>query len=402
MGMYSAGYEDRGAPRSTRRSSEPAMSRITILTCLLVGAAIVSPSALAETALQKGVRQYNARQYTEAISTLMAAAQQDGRNPEVHYNLGNAFLQTGDSVRAVREYELGYSLAGSGPVAAYCRSALAGVRQRNRSSMANTTYRTVAYPGARPVIHCPVGTESHHEPVPKGKSGLSPEEWQVFRPYFEKHASGIEYKMIANMVPNWQNLTGLSEMYLYIDRNRKLRARIFRCTTDEGVSAALLEAVRSLDGSPLIDFPKEIKAESFNFYHGVPMGTVVAALRQQGVSTSTAVTMTNTKANLQQAGQSATQGKLQAPAATTAVNASLQNTKVSADVAGKIVGKNTTELKATQQVLPPDTAAQDVKGQIITDSAQKSVSGQLTDTSTQAKIEPPTPKSTDEKAVPAK
>lgn len=117
------------------------MTRITILTCLLVGAAIVSPGAWAETALQKGVRQYNARQFTEAISTLMAAAQQDGRNPEIHYNLGNAFLQTGDSVRAVREYELGYSLAGTGPVAAYCRSALAGVRQRNRSTMANTTYR---------------------------------------------------------------------------------------------------------------------------------------------------------------------------------------------------------------------------------------------------------------------
>lgn len=223
------------------------MTRITILTCLLVAAAIVSPAALAETALQKGVRQYNARQFSEAINTLMAAAQQDGRNPEVHYNLGNAFLQTGDSVRAVREYELGYSLAGTGPVAAYCRSALAGVRQRNRSTTANTTYRTVAYPGARSVIHCPVGTESHHEPVPKGKSGLSAEEWQVFRPYFEKHASGIEYKMIASMVPNWQNLTGISEMYLYIDRNRKLRARVFRCTTDEAVNAALLEAVRSLD-----------------------------------------------------------------------------------------------------------------------------------------------------------
>lgn len=374
------------------------MTRITILTCLLVGAAIVSPSALAETALQKGVRQYNARQFTDAISTLMVAAQQDGRNPEVHYNLGNAFLQTGDSVRAVREYELGYSLAGTGPVAAYCRSALAGVRQRNRSSMANTTYRTTAYPGARSVIHCPVGTESHHEPVPKGKSGLSPEEWQVFRPYFEKHASGVEYKMIANMVPNWQNLTGLSEMYLYIDRNRKLRARIFRCTTDEGVSAALLEAVRSLDGSSLIDFPREIKAESFNFYHGVPMGTVVAALKQQGVSTSTSMTMTNTNANLRQTGQSAAQGTLQTPAATTAVNASLQNTKVTADVAGKVIGKNTTELKATQQVLPPDTAAQDVKGQVLTDPAQKSVSGQLTDTSTQIKID--TPKPTDDKPLP--
>lgn len=376
------------------------MTRITILTCLLVGAAIVSPSALAESALQKGVRQYNARQFTEAISTLMGALQQDGRNPEIHYNLGNAFLQTGDSVRAVREYELGYSLAGTGPVAAYCRSALAGVRQRNRSATANSTYRSVAYAGSHSVIRCPVGTESHHEGVPKGKSGLSPDEWRIFRPYFEKRASGVEYKMIANMVPNWQNATGISEMYLYIDRNRKLRARVNRFTSDEAVNAALLEAARSLDGSSLIDFPPGIKAESFNFYHGVNLGDVVAALKLQGTSTSTSVTMTNTNANLRQLGQSAAQGKLQTPAATTAVDASLQNTKITSDVAGKVISKNTTELKATQQVLPPDTAAQDVKGQVITDSAQKAVSGQLTDTSTQIKIEPPKP--TDGQAVPAK
>ncbi len=224
----------------------------------------------------------------------------------------------------------------------------------------------------------------------------------------KKEPAGVEYKMIANMVPNWQNATGISEMYLYIDRNRKLRARVNRFTSDEAVNAALLEAARSLDGSSLIEFPPGIKAESFNFYHGVDLGQVVAALKMQGTSTSTSVTMTNTNANLRQTGQSAAQGKLQTPATTTAVNASLQNTKVTADVAGKVISRNTTELKATQQVLPPDTAAHDVKGQIITDTAQKAVSGQLTDTSTQAKIEPPSPKPpgdktpTGEKTVPTK
>jgi len=379
------------------------MTRITILTCLLLGAAIVSPSALAETALQKGVRQYNARQFTEAISTLMIAAQQDGRNAEVHYNLGNAFLQTGDSVRAVREYELGYSLAGTGPVAAYCRSALAGVRQRNRSSMANTTYRTTSYAGSRSVIKCPIGTESHHDGVQKSRTGLSAAEWSVWKEYYDKAFKRIEMRVILSMVPNWQNMTGISELYYYVDRNRKLRARVNRSTTDDAVNAALLEVVRNLDGSSQIEFPSIIKVESFNFYHGVNLGEVALALKQQGNSTSTAVTMTNTNASLRQTGQSAAQGKLQTPAASTDVSASLKDPKVTADVAGKVISKNTTELKATQQILPPDAAVQDVKGQVVkdtaqkavpgqlTDTAQKEVTGQVTDTSTQIKMEPPKP-----------
>jgi hypothetical protein len=82
--------------------------------------------------------------------------------------------------------------------------------------------------------------------------------------------------------------------------------------------------------------------------------------------------MTNTNAKLQQAGQTATQGKLQTPPGSTAVNASLQNSKITADVAGKVIGQNNTELKAVQQTLPPDTASQNVKGQVLPNPPQPS------------------------------
>ncbi len=183
MGKSITGMKVMATPVELDAVQCSAMTRITILTCLMLTAAIASPSALAETALQKGVRQYNARQFTEAISTLMAAAQQDGRNPEIHYTLGNAFLQTGDSVRAVREYELGYSLAGTGPVAAYCRSALAGVRQRNRSATANTTYRSVAY-GGRSVIHCPGRNRKSPRRSAKGHKWLVARRMENFQTIF--------------------------------------------------------------------------------------------------------------------------------------------------------------------------------------------------------------------------
>lgn len=360
------------------------MARIKILTVLLVLAVMPAPS-LAETALQRGVRQYTARQFSQAVSTLTTAAQQEPKNPEIHYNLANALLQTGDSVKAVREYELGYALAGSGPIATYCSSALAGIRQRNRNSRTSTQYYRTTYNGVqRTVIRCPVGTESHHDGVEKAHSGLSPEEWSVWRVYYDKAFRKLEMRVILAMVPNWQSMTGISELYYYVDRHRKLRARVNRSTTDDAVNAALLEVVRNLDGSQAIDFPPNIKADSFNFYHGVDLGEVSLALRQQAASTSTTATLSNTSAKLQQTAQSANQGKLPGAATNTATNASLQNTKVTADVAGKVISKNSTELKATQQTLPPDAASQTVKGQVLVEPAEKEVSGQL-------KVEPPTP-----------
>lgn len=353
------------------------MTRTTILTALLLAAIFCQPT-LAETALQKGVRQYNARQFTEAVSTLLAAAQLEPRNAEIHYNLGNAFLQTGDSVRAVREYELGYALAGTGPVASYCSSALAGIRQRNRNSRTSTQYyRTVSNGMSRTAIRCPVGTESHHDGVEKARTGLSSEEWSVWRVYYDKAFRRLEMRVILSMVPNWENMTGISELYYYVDRHRKLRARVNRSTTDDAVNAALLEIVRNLDGSSAIDFPSSIRADSFNFYHGVDLGEVAQTLRQQGASTSTSATMTNTSARLQQTGQAANQGKLQGAPASTAVNASLQSTKVTADVAGKVIGKNNTELKATQQVLPPDMASQNVKGEVLPVPPSQNVKGEV-------------------------
>jgi signal recognition particle subunit SEC65 len=365
------------------------MTRISILTCLLFGALITSSAAGAETALEKGVRQYNARQFKEALSTLMIAAQQDNRNPAVHYNLGNAFIQNGDSIKAVREYELGYSLAGTGPIANYCRSALAGVRQRDRNSTATSSYRDAASSTSKASVRCPIGTESHHDGVQKVNNGLSPQEWAIWQAQFDRVIRRAEMRVIPRSVQDWQNMTGICELYYYVDRNRKLRARVNRSTTQDSVNAALLEVVRSLDGSSQIEFPPIISVDSFNFYHGVNLGDVALALKRENPSTT--ATMTSTSANLRQTGMTGAQGKLQVPPVATDVSAALRNPKITSDVAGKVISKNNTqtEMKATQNVLPPDPATQDVKGKVVNDRAQKNVSGQITDTSTQGKIEPP-------------
>ncbi len=352
---------------------------------------MTSPAAGAETTLEKGVRQYKAGQFKEALSTLMIAAQQDNRNPAVHYNLGNAFIQNGDSIRAVREYELGYSLAGTGPIANYCRSALAGVRQRDRSSTRTSSYRDAAYSSSRSSVRCPIGTESHHDGVQKAHSGLSSQEWLTWQAQFDRVIRRAEMRVIPRSVQDWQNMTGICELYYYVDRNRKLRARVNRSTTDDSVNAALLEVVRSLDGSSQIEFPPIISVDSFNFYHGVNLGDVALALKRENPSTS--ATMTSTSANLRQTGVTGVQGKLPLPPTATDVSAALRSTKITADVAGKVISKNNTqtEMKATQNILSPDPATQDVKGKVVIDGAQKNVSGQITDTSTQGKTEPQKP-----------
>lgn len=353
------------------------MTKFILNFLLVLMATAVSTAAQAETLLERGVRQYNAGQYTDAIATLMSAVQQNNRDPAAHYNLGNAFMRTKDTIRAAREYELGYSLAGVGPVATYCRSALAGIRQQGgKTGVVNVTRTSGPYTGPRSNVRCPVGTESHHDGgVQRVGRGLPPDEWAVWSVQFDYAFRKLESKIFAKMVPNWQDMSGECELYYSVDRNHRLRARINRSTADDSVNAACLEVARALDGTNLLNFPPTVHADEFNFYHGVRLYELVMAMKREGYSTNTSATMTSTNANLRQTGLTAAQQRLGGIPTSTDLNGALRT----ADVNGRIISKNNKqkELKATQLALPPDTASHEVSGQLVSDPAQKNVDGQL-------------------------
>lgn len=102
--------------------------RILALIALGIGAvaisSLISPAALAASALDLGVKAYNAGHYKAAISYINQAAAQTPRNARIHYYRANTLAKLGRHPEALREYRISYSLDPYGDCASYCRAAL--------------------------------------------------------------------------------------------------------------------------------------------------------------------------------------------------------------------------------------------------------------------------------------
>ena len=73
---------------------------------LLVGLfAAFSSSLLAQDALQQAATAYDSLQYEQAVSLYEQVAAQQGVNPELYYNLGNAYYKQKNYPKAILNYE---------------------------------------------------------------------------------------------------------------------------------------------------------------------------------------------------------------------------------------------------------------------------------------------------------
>lgn len=103
-----------------------AFSVVTIL--LLAG---FNP-AVAETAFEQGVRNYNAGRYKHAVVFLSQAVSLDPTNSLCHYYLANTLTRLNQAKEALLEYQICKRLNPTGPVANYCRQALDALSRQHK------------------------------------------------------------------------------------------------------------------------------------------------------------------------------------------------------------------------------------------------------------------------------
>jgi tetratricopeptide (TPR) repeat protein len=99
------------------------------LKCAILGCALwanlgYGGSVQAATALDQGIRAYNAGKYDEAIGRLGQAESTEFNNPILHYYLANALAKTKQTPDAIKEYKVALALEPNGQLADYCRQAL--------------------------------------------------------------------------------------------------------------------------------------------------------------------------------------------------------------------------------------------------------------------------------------
>ncbi|HEY9715019.1 MAG TPA: hypothetical protein V6C72_16235 [Chroococcales cyanobacterium] len=333
--------------------------------------------------VERGIAQYNAGQYRQSVDTLMSALSGNANDPQIHYHLGNALCQVGDYVRALREYDLGYRLSRTGPIAYYCRQAIAGCRQKldNIHSLNIIEHNNRRLPAVAMInpsigsnttrlhgnVHCPVGTYSHPGGVDQWPNGPPMAEYVKWLKTFNLCMQQVVHDRIRR-IPHWETITGKCELYVTIDSHNRLRARVERSDTDEAVNQILLDAIKYLDGSNAIAY--HFPMDGFHFYYGFIYP--VPQLYGDFNSNRTTATLTNTRtsASVSQlaVGLGLTEYKFRAPAESSQLTGALGS--------GSVFGKLLTPkaLKANQLRLIDfaplgEITQKEVNGTVISRSA---------------------------------
>lgn len=97
----------------------------------------------------KGVKEYNAGNYYEAIGLLGEAEPTDFNNPVLHYYLANAYSKTNQKDDAIKEYKIALALEPQGQLASYCERAL---RVLHGVPPAASASKSPKYPSGNPIL----------------------------------------------------------------------------------------------------------------------------------------------------------------------------------------------------------------------------------------------------------
>jgi tetratricopeptide (TPR) repeat protein len=111
---------------------------------------LLSPApAGANDYLDKGIKEYNAGNYYEAIGLLGEAEPTDFNNAVLHYYLANAYAKTSQKDDAIKEYKIALALEPQGQLASYCERAL---RVLHGVAPASVGGKTLKYPSGNPML----------------------------------------------------------------------------------------------------------------------------------------------------------------------------------------------------------------------------------------------------------
>ncbi len=320
-----------------------------------------------------GIRQYNARQYSQAVDTLTRAAAMYKGDGLSHYYLANSLLKIGQTNKAIIEYKKAYYLSDSEQMAKQCARALEAFNIRLpvlppeqwkiRSARANLT----------PVTSAPVNQisrlaehrlgEENLESHPSGleKFTTAPEggalagKWDQWIENFRIAFNTVLFKKMGRKS---SALWGNTRMVFSIDSSRRLRGKILESNSPFFFRYYLLDTTRFMDGTDGLQFPSGSTIPGYNFTMGWSQG------QPRRVDTQTLAELKQLAYQLHRnpiSGQRLTAGRLAGTMSSKDVSANLRTTGVNGALA-KPTGLQTT---AKMGSLPLPSFSTSVSGLVV-------------------------------------
>lgn len=257
---------------------------VVVLTLFLTLILVRNPAS-ASSYMERGMKEYSAGQYKQAITTLRLAIEREKSSDLAHYYLANSLMSTGNRNEAALEYKRAFMLATSESMANNCRRALKGLNvalprmdeedMKTRTVRANMTPYSVAsvnelseLAGKR--ANSPKILESHRDGVMQFEAApeSTPDMEAKWDKWIEDFRLEFNTSLYRMMGPTFSACSGKVKVIFSVDSSGKLRGRILESTAPFFYEYYLLATVRKLDGAPVLAFPSGSSIPGYNFTMG--------------------------------------------------------------------------------------------------------------------------------------
>ncbi len=233
--------------------------------------------------LNRGIAEYSAGQYNQAVSSLSLAASKNEGSDLAHYYLANSLLRIGHKARALQEYEKACNASQTAEMYRNCAQVLKaynvavpppppmGHPMRRRSVL--DQYQVSSLDRINSLAEQKSDgkmkfADSHRDGLevfrcsPEGSAELKAAWDQWIEKYRLTFGSTLGPRVRA---ANIGKLSGSALMVFSVDRNRRLRGRIVKSDAPVLFNYFLLETTRRIDRAAILDFPAASALPGYNF-----------------------------------------------------------------------------------------------------------------------------------------
>lgn len=233
--------------------------------------------------LNRGIAEYSAGQYNQAVSSLSLAASKNEGSDLAHYYLANSLLRIGHKARALQEYEKACNASQTAEMYRNCGQVLKaynvavpppppmGHPMRRRSVL--DQYQVSSLDRINSLAEQKSDgkmkfADSHRDGLevfrcsPEGSAELKAAWDQWIEKYRLTFGSTLGPRVRA---ANIGKLSGSALMVFSVDRNRRLRGRIVKSDAPVLFNYFLLETTRRIDRAAILDFPAASALPGYNF-----------------------------------------------------------------------------------------------------------------------------------------
>lgn len=341
----------------------------TLLLLLIVGVLVKQTDTLAWADeidwLNRGIAEYTAGQYNQAVNSLSLATSKNEQSDLAHYYLANSLLRIGHKARALQEYEKACNASQSAEMYRNCAQVLkaynasvpppppSSLPRKRRSVLDQYQVSSLDRINALAEQKNDGKTrfaDSHSDGLevfrcsPEGSGELKGAWDQWIERYRLTFGSTLGPRVRA---ANIGKLSGRALMVFSVDKNRRLRGRIVKSDAPVLFNYFLLETTRRIDRAPVLDFPAASSLPGYNFTMTWDYGA-----SRNGTDTVAQLLRTEAAIRNQQA-LKANAGRLPANSSTAVGTLSNNNTSASmrsSDVDASMMPKFDTNVSA--QILP--------------------------------------------------